>query len=371
METELAVTTSSNHPRILALCYGTRPQVIKASVLLEVLRRRWPVLAIDTGQHYDFELNGLLYQQLGVPRPDHFLEVGSDEPAAQTAAVLFRTAAIVRVRRPAAVIVIGDTTSTLGCALAANKSGVPLVHVEAGLRSSEPDLPEEANRRVVDVLAQLLCAPSPSAAARLHAERVPGRVVATGDVARDVLRRHLAVAPPPSEGPPFALATAHRAALTGDPAALAALLAALGSLDLPVVLALHPRTRLALERFDLLAQIPASVRAVPPLGYLQAIAAVRDAAVVITDSGGIQREAFWLGTPCITIRGETEWMETVASGANALLPALSAPGMLRSLVAQQRQRRAEAPWAAGAYGDGDAAQCVADAVAAWLGESGP
>ena len=230
----------------LALCYGTRPQVVKASVLLQILRARGPVVAIDTGQHYDFELNELLYRQLGVPRPDHFLEVGSGPGVEQTAAVMARTVEILRRERPTAVLVIGDTNSTLGAALAASKEGLPLAHVEAGLRAQEPNLPEEANRRVVDVLSQLLLAPCESAAARLRAESTPGRVVTTGDVARDVLARHLRLAPPPIGGPPFVLATAHRAALTSDPAALAALLQALGELDLSVLLPLHPRTRHAL-----------------------------------------------------------------------------------------------------------------------------
>ena len=142
---------------MLALCFGTRPQVIKASVLLRALRSRWPVTSIDTGQHYDFELNGLLYRQLEIPEPDHFLEVGSGDAATQTAAVLTRTAEVLRRERPKAVVVIGDTNSTLGCALAASKESLPLIHVEAGLRSSEPNLPEEVNRRVVDLLASLLC----------------------------------------------------------------------------------------------------------------------------------------------------------------------------------------------------------------------
>ena len=350
----------------LALCYGTRPQVVKASVLLDALRRRWHVLAVDTGQHYDFELNGLLYEQLAVPRPDHFLEVGSSAPVQQTADVMTRTAEILRVRQPLAVIVIGDTTSTLGCALAASKEGIPLVHVEAGLRSTEAGLPEEANRRVVDVLSQLLCAPSTAAAECLRTERAPGTIVITGDVARDVLARHLELAPPPWTGEPFALATAHRAALTSDRDGLASLLAALGGLDLPVRLPLHPRTRDALQRFGLLAAVPPTVTLSPPLGYLEMIAAVRDAAVVITDSGGVQREAYWLGTPCVTVRGETEWVETVTAGANSLLPAHAAPDALAGLVGELRRRRGETAWTPDAYGDGRAAPRVAEAVAGLL-----
>lgn len=350
----------------MALCYGTRPQVVKASVLLEALRARWSVVAIDTGQHYDFELNGLLYQQLAIPRPDHFLGVGSNPPVQQIAQVMLRTADLLRESRPAAVIVVGDTNSTLGCALAANREDIPVVHVEAGLRATEPNLPEEANRRIVDTVAQLLCAPCEAAAARLRAERAAGTVVVTGDVARDVLMRHLTLTPPPVEAPPFALVTAHRAALTADRAALAALLVGLGSIGLPVRLPLHPRTRGALERFGLMGAIPPSVTVEPPLGYLEMLAAVRDAAIVVTDSGGVQREAYWLGTPCITLRAETEWEETVASGANALLPAVAAPDELAALVALQRRRRDTHPWTPTAYGDGQAAGRVADAVGGLL-----
>ncbi len=344
------------------LCYGTRPQVVKASALLETLRARWPVLSVDTGQHYDFELHGRFYQQLGIPAPDHFLEVGSGAPVIQIAAVMTRTAEVLRGRQPAAVVVIGDTNSTLGCALAATKEGIPLVHVEAGLRSDEVDLPEEANRRVVDALAHLLCAPSQAAAARLLREHLPGRVVATGDVARDVLLRHLRLAPAPAPGPPFALATAHRAALTADRESLAALLSGLGGLALPVRMPLHPRTREALLRFHLLSTIPPSVEICEPMGYLETIAAVRDATIVITDSGGLQREAYWLGTPCVTLRSETEWTETVECGGNALMPALDAPRKLAALVEAQQRRQRDAPWSPDAYGDGRAAERIADAV---------
>ena len=348
---------------MLTLCFGTRPQVIKASALLAVLRSRWPVTTIDTGQHYDFELSALLYEQLEVPRPDHFLEVGSGPPASQTAAVLTRTSEILRRDRPAAVIVIGDTNSTLGCALAASKEDLPLVHVEAGLRSSEPNLPEEVNRRVVDILGSLLCAPSPASASRLYAERVPGSITVTGDVARDVLLRHLRLTPPPAGGPPFALATIHRAGLTNDKDALQSVIEGLAGLGLPVIFPVHPRTRQALERYALLASVPASVSVRPPMGYLETIAAARDATVVVTDSGGLQREAYWLGTPCVTLRGDTEWVETVECGANALVPPLTARETLAKTVAEQCRRKRENPWVADAYGAGNAAERVADAIA--------
>jgi UDP-GlcNAc3NAcA epimerase len=320
----------------LTLCFGTRPQVIKASVLLAALRARWPVTAVDTGQQYDFELNRLLYQQLGVPLPDHFLGIGAGEPAEQTAGILARTAELLRRLRPAAVVVIGDTNSTLGCALAACKERVPLVHVEAGLRAAEADLPEEGNRRVVDVLAHLLCAPSRSAAARLSAEGVHGSISTTGDIARDVLMH------------------------------LRSVLKALGELALPVMFPMHPRTRQALECFGLMTHVPPSVSLTPPIGYLESIAAVRDAAVVVTDSGGLQREAYWLGTPCVTLRTETEWRETVECGANALVPPLEAPGTLGSVVADQLGRKKEGAWTPEAYGDGRAADRIVAAIASLL-----
>ena len=351
---------------MLTLCFGTRPQVIKASALLAVLRSRWPVTTIDTGQHYDFELNSLLYQQLQVPRPDHFLEVGSGDAATQVAAVQTRTAAILRRDRPTAVVVIGDTNSTLGCALAATEEDLPLVHVEAGLRSSEPNLPEEANRRMVDLLGSLLCAPSPASASRLQAERVPGSIMVTGDVARDVLLRHLRLAPPPVGGPPFALATIHRAALTNDGDALESVIDGLAGLGMPVIFPAHPRTRQALERFGLLGSVPPSVSLRSPMGYLETIAAVRDAAVVVTDSGGLQREAYWLGTPCVTLRHDTEWVETVECGANALVPPLEARETLARRVAEQCRWRRDNRWATDAYGDGNAADRIADAIATYF-----
>ena len=331
-----------------------------------MLRERWPVLTVDTGQHYDFEMNELLYQQLGVARPDHFLGVGSDEPAAQTAAILLKTAEVLRQRQPAVVLVIGDTNSTLGCALAASKEGVPVVHVEAGLRSREPNLPEEINRRVVDVMSALLCAPSPASAARLEAEQVCGKVIITGDVARDVLLQHAKLIPPPRSATPFALATIHRAALCSDPDTLDTVLQALGRLGIPVMLPAHPRLRQVLERNRLSDRLPSSISLQPPLGYLETIAAIRDATVVVTDSGGVQREAYWLGTPCVTLRAETEWVETVECGANQVVPPNRTADELRDKVAEQCRRQQENPWSREAYGDGRAAERVAQAISETL-----
>lgn len=352
----------------LAICYGTRPQVIKASMLIEASAQRWALVTVDTGQHYDYALNEVFYEQLGVRKPDHFLEVGSAAHAVQTAHVLTRAAAVFEAAKPRAVVVIGDTNSTLGCALAAVQMHIPMVHVEAGLRSNDRAMAEEINRRVVDSVADLLCAPSESASAQLELEHQWGTVENTGDIAHDVLKRNLskAIAPADVEGWPlkageaFAIATLHRAELTGSAESLAAMMGALRALPLPVVLPAHPRVRDALAKLGIASG--GMLHIMSPLGYFEMIGAIRDAAIVITDSGGVQREAYWMGTRCITIRTETEWHETVALGANTLVSPRSAREEL--VPAVKRRLASGAAWDNGAYGAGDAAVRITDAIAA-------
>jgi UDP-GlcNAc3NAcA epimerase len=347
----------------IALCYGTRPQVIKASALRGPLDRLGAVLAVDTGQHYDYELNALLYEQLGVRAPDVLLEVGSAGQAEQTAAILVRAEQAFLERRPRLVVVIGDTNSTLGCALAAGKLRVPVVHVEAGLRSRDALMAEEINRRMVDAFAAVLCAPSERAAARLRAERRDGIVSLTGDVAYDVLRAHLGRLPPaPAAGSPYCYATLHRAELTDRPEVLCQVLTALGGLDLPVVLPLHPRTRAVLEAAAPHLTRELGLDVVPPVGYLESLALTRAAAVVVTDSGGVQREAYWLGVPCVTLRRETEWEETVELGANLPLDPIAVAGLGAAVETQRRRWAAGPTWDRTAYGDGTAAARIAAAV---------
>ena len=205
--------------RPIALCYGTRPQVIKASVLRRAFPPAGPVVAVDTGQHYDYELNQLLYEQLGVAAPDRSLEVGSGPHGEQTAAILLRAEALFREIDPGIAIVIGDTNSTLGCALAAAKMRIPVVHVEAGLRARDALMAEEINRRAVDAVASLLCTPSAAATVRMRAEHADAVIVETGDVARDVLAGQLGALPDVSHlaprGARYAFATLHRAELEG------------------------------------------------------------------------------------------------------------------------------------------------------------
>jgi UDP-GlcNAc3NAcA epimerase len=353
----------------IALCYGTRPQVIKASVLRARLEAEFPVLAVDTGQHYDYELNALLYEQLGVRAPDAILEVGSAGHAEQTAAVLIRAEKVLQEHRPAAAVVIGDTNSTLGCTLAATKLRIPVVHVEAGLRADDVLMPEEINRRVVDAISHVLCTPSARATRRVEAERRDAVIAQTGDVAYDALlgQADRLPAPPLPEGAgggPFCFATVHRAELTDRPAVLRGVLEALASLDRPVLLALHPRTRAALHAAGIEPSFGPGLTIVPPVGYLESLALARAAEMVFTDSGGLQREAYWLGTPCVTLRRETEWVETVEEGANIPIdPAGGAAELARAIQRHRTRWNGGAGWSRTAYGAGDAAGRIVASLA--------
>jgi UDP-N-acetylglucosamine 2-epimerase len=350
----------------IALCYGTRPQVIKASRVRRALLAIGDVLAVDTGQHYDYALNELLYAQLEVAPPDVCLGVGSGTHAEQTAAILTGIEPIFRERQPRAVVVIGDTNSTLGCTLAAAKLRIPVVHVEAGLRALDLGMAEEINRRAVDAVAAVLCTPSAEATARMRREHPDAATVETGDVAYDVLRGQLQALPdicgllPAGGEDGYAFATLHRAELTDAPSVLLGVLDALGRLPVPVVLAIHPRTVAALRAAGHTELGGPRLRVVPAVGYHESLALTQRARFVITDSGGVQREAYWLGVPCLTVRTETEWTETVAAGANRLLPPADAATTL-SAAALERLEAAR-DWDRSAYGDGTAAPRIAAAV---------
>ncbi len=306
---------------------GARPQFIKAAPVSRALRRTHDERLIHTGQHYDAQMSAVFFDELGIPAPDVTLHVGSASHGAQTGRMLEAVEADLLQHRPDAVLVYGDTNSTLAGALAAAKLGIPLVHVEAGLRSYVTAMPEEINRVVTDRLSQLCCCPSELAKANLAREGIVDGVVVVGDVMLDALLdaatrvegerdrvERLGVTPEE-----YVLATVHRAANTDDTARLGAIVAALGAIDRPVLWPVHPRTRRAMTQQQL--SMPANVRVVEPLGYLDLVAALRHATTAVTDSGGLQKEAYWLGVPCVTLRNETEWTETVSSGWNVLADA--------------------------------------------------
>jgi len=302
---------------------GARPQFIKAALVSEAMAGRVDEIVVHTGQHYDASMSQVHFDDLHMRAPDHFLSAGSGSHAVQTAEMMTRLEPLVHETSPDAVLVYGDTNSTLAGALVAAKLNVPVAHVEAGLRSFDRTMPEEVNRVVTDHLSRLLFAPNERAAGQLAAEGIAAGVYVVGDVMADLARRTAARLPArPAvldelglQRGEYGVLTIHRVANTADPATFARLVAAAGRLGFPVVFPVHPRSR---ALFDALAGRAGAVRAIDPLGYEAMIALVRDARVVLTDSGGLQKEAYVLGVPGVTLRSETEWVETLEGGWNVL-----------------------------------------------------
>ncbi|SHK16349.1 non-hydrolyzing UDP-N-acetylglucosamine 2-epimerase [Rhodothermus profundi] len=308
---------------------GARPQFIKAAMVSRALVDAGiEEVLIHTGQHYDDNLNRIFFEELRLPPPQIHLGVGSGTHAEQTGLMMIRLEAALRNMKPAPdwVLIYGDTNSTLVGALVASKLKLPLAHVEAGLRSFNRTMPEEINRVVADHLSQLLFAPTPTAVENLRREGITRGVHLTGDVMQEAVwcyaRRaqqqvpltHLTGHAPGQ----YYLATVHRAENTDNPVRLQGIFEGLGRLELPVILPLHPRTR---ARLDGSIRIPANVELRKPVGYLAMLTLVQHARAVLTDSGGLQKEAVWLGVPCITLRDETEWIETLEGGWNQLVGA--------------------------------------------------
>jgi UDP-GlcNAc3NAcA epimerase len=339
---------------------GARPQFIKAAAVSRPLRERHEEILLHTGQHYDSDMSDIFFRELNLPAPDIELGVGSGTHAAQTAAMLVGIEKAIADTRPGAVMVYGDTNSTLAGALAAAKLQVPVAHVEAGLRSFNSAMPEEINRVVTDRLSALLLCPSGAAVANLAREGIVDGVHEVGDVMADVLR---AFADGSNDAAPLAalgvtpgsyvVATIHRAENTDDHSRLIAILDALDASPHRVLLPLHPRTRAALAGPG---RPPRAVSFIDPLGYPAMMALVRNARAVVTDSGGLQKEAYWLRVPCITVRDQTEWVETVASGWNTLAGA-DAARITTALAAATRPERHEP-----LYGDGHAAGRIVQAL---------
>ena len=339
---------------------GNRPQFVKAAAVSHRLREVADEVLVHTGQHYDDELSSVFFDELALPRPEHRLELGGGTNTAQTARMLEALAPLLASECPDVVLVYGDTNSTLAGALAAAQAGIPVAHVEAGMRSYDRSMPEELNRVLTDHASSLLLCSSPAAADTLRAERVAGEVVMVGDVMVDVFTL---LAPRADAGVParlgverggYLLATAHRAGNVDDPARLRALVSVLTSVPGPVVLPLHPRTRARLESAGLLDSLDGVVQA-PPLGYLEFTALLLGARAVLTDSGGVQKEAYLAGVPCVTLRDTTEWRETVDAGWNVLVD-LDANAARAAL---QRPVPAERP---PLYGDGRAGDRVVEAL---------
>lgn len=346
---------------------GARPQFVKAGPLSRALRRRVREVLVHTGQHYDPEMSQSFFDELGLPEPDHHLGIGSGSHGAMTGRMLAALEAVMERVRPDLVLVPGDTNSTLAGALAAAKLGLPVAHVEAGLRSFDPRMPEEVNRRLTDAVSTLLFCPTRAAVENLRAEGVRRGVYRVGDVMLDAVRQHAEAArsrplPEGLEPGGYYLATLHRQENTDDPARLRSIFAALAELRRPVILPLHPRTRVRLRRLKL--RPGGAVRLVAPVSYLESLRLLSDARAVLTDSGGVQKEAFILGTPCITLRRQTEWVETLEAGANRLAGA--DPRRIRTCVRQAERAPRRASGAARLYGGGRAAERIAARIEEFL-----
>ncbi|MGI8623386.1 MAG: non-hydrolyzing UDP-N-acetylglucosamine 2-epimerase [Solirubrobacteraceae bacterium] len=349
---------------------GNRPQFVKAAAVSARLRAVATEVMVHTGQHHDDDMSRVFFDELGLPRPEHRLDLGGGSNTEQTAGMLTAVGALLRVEAPDAVLVYGDTNSTLAGALAAAQARVPVAHVEAGMRSFDRGMPEELNRVLTDHCADLLLCPSAVSAAHLRAENVSGRVEVVGDVVVDVAAL---VAPRARErtdvlerfgvrSGEYVVATAHRAGNVDDPARLAALVELLLAVPLALVLPLHPRTRARLQAAGLLGRLEERVRLAPPLGYLEFTALLQQARAVVTDSGGVQKEAYLAGVPCVTLRDTTEWVETVDAGWNTLVD-LDAGAVLTAL---ERRPPPERP---PLYGDGRAGERVVRALVALGGPS--
>src|ERR671910_511606 len=344
--------------RVLSVV-GNRPQFVKSAPLSVALRGRGiEEVLLHTGQHYDPELSAVFFEELGLPEPDVRLDLQTADVEAMSPAI----AEAIRACEPDTVLVYGDTNSTLAGARAAVEAGAPVAHVEAGLRSGDLEMPEERNRIEVDRLSSVLFAPDEHSRETLAAERVAGRVEVVGDVMADATMQFTPIARRRSrllselELTParYIVATVHREANT-RPARLARIVDGLNGLTEPVVFPVHPRTMTAVERDGL--SLREHVLLLPPLGYLDFAALASQAAAVVTDSGGLQKEAYWYGVPCMTTRPSTEWVDTVAVGANVLVD--DDADAIRTALSDARFPTGAPPL----YGDGHAAPRTAAALA--------
>lgn len=310
----------------LASIVGARPQFIKLAAVSTAIRQHHEELIIHTGQHYDYNMSAQFFAELAIPTPNYHLEVGSGTHGTQTARMLEALEQVLMQERPDWVVVYGDTNSTLAGALAAAKLHIPIAHVEAGLRSFNRAMPEEINRVVTDHLSQRLFCPTEAARKQANSEGMLQGVEVVGDVMYDVLLQvrpgiaaHAHTLLPRLGVTPrnYVLATVHRAANTDDPAAMRSIAHALNKLEMPVIFPVHPRTRSVLEQYGI--TLKSHIQCIEPVGFTAMLALEANAHRILTDSGGVQKEAFLLEVPCVTLREETEWRETVEAGWNVLV----------------------------------------------------
>jgi UDP-GlcNAc3NAcA epimerase len=339
---------------------GARPQFIKAAPVSRALRRVDQEVLVHTGQHYDHGMSAVFFEELSIPEPDYNLGVGSGSHGWQTGQMLIRLEEVLLTEKPDWVLVYGDTNSTLAGALAAVKLHIPVAHVEAGLRSFNRHMPEEHNRVLTDHAADLLFCPTQTAVDNLSREGITQGVHLVGDVMYDAVLYNTSLAEERSDvlarlglaPQSYALATVHRPRNTDDPRRLQDILAALAEIGYPVIFPLHPRTRQRLSQLPI-SQFPNS-QLIEPVSYLDMLTLEKHARLILTDSGGVQKEAYFFAVPCLTLREETEWLETVETGWNRLV------GADRAAIVQAACNFRPEGSPPAIFGDGHASERIAD-----------
>jgi UDP-N-acetylglucosamine 2-epimerase (non-hydrolysing) len=345
----------------VASIVGVRPQFVKASVVSRELRKNNEEILIHTGQHYDYEMNKIFFEELSIPEPDHYLGVGSGLHGYQTGEMLRKIEEILIIEKPDLVLTYGDTNSTLAGALAASKLGIKNAHIESGLRSFDKSMPEEINRILTDHCSDILFCPTQNAVNNLKREGITENVYLTGDVMVDSLLFNKEIAEAKSsilsdlnlKSKGYLVATIHRASNTDNKENLQNIIEAFQELKENIIFPVHPRTEKLLKKYGLYESLRSSVTLVEPLGFLDFIKLMNHAKMILTDSGGVQKEAYNLKVPCVTLRENTEWVETIEDGWNIL-----AGSEKDKIVKTVKEFKVSACTHKNVYGDGRAGKII-------------
>lgn len=348
---------------------GARPQFIKVAPVSRKLRTSFQEILVNTGQHYDYNMAGVFFEELNIPKPDYDLGVGSGNHGKQTGEMLAKVEEVLLAEKPDAVLVYGDTNSTIAGALAASKLHIPVFHIEAGLRSFNRKMPEEINRVLTDHLSSLLFPPTQIAVENLQNEGITDSVFQVGDVMYDAVLYNIQLAQEKYAIDQFGvkekeyiLATIHRAENTDDPIRLRAIVESLNKLEKTVLLPLHPRTVKKLKDYNLFSFVELSsvIKVIEPVSYLEMLLLEKHVSAIVTDSGGVQKEAYFAKVPCFTLRDQTEWLETVQAGWNTLVNPLTMD------LAAEMQKPLPSSYVADLYGDGNASGEIMKQIGAFL-----
>jgi len=351
------------------LVLGTRPQIIKsAPIIYEALKSNLELKIIHTGQHYDYELSQVFIEEFNLPEPTVNLSVGSGSHAYQTGEIMLRLEKHLLRDKPSLVLVPGDTNSALAGALTSVKLGIPVSHIEAGARCYDMGMAEEVNRRLIDHCSKLLFAPTLNCKKNLERESVLGEIHLTGDTMYDVFLKFKDKADRSDilerlelSNKEYGLLTLHRAENVDDPTRLKSILEGVGKADMEIIFPIHPRTANRLKEYNISLE-RSKIRIIDPLGYIEMLKLLKHAKLVLTDSGGLQKEAFWSQTPCITLRDSTEWVETVEAGVNQIIGADSEKIAKAIRDVEEKYESMKEKFIVNPFGDGYAARRIVKAI---------